>query len=209
MRKDYNNNGYNDRPESVPYGYTIAPTTPADCDNYGPGATTPGSYPGYAPTIPTDASEYRSNSNADYIPTEPFAPAEQAKTEVADLMSVAGQQVKPVVGWLVGIKGPARGKDFRLFSARNYIGRGAELEVSIEDLHISREAVVQVAYDPRSRTFLIAPCDNHNHCLSYLNDELLMGTCKLQAHDRVMIGETTELMFIPLCGADFDWKDSE
>lgn len=195
MRKDYDK-GNESRyipEESVPYGYTLPPTTPADFDASPafPASTMGGDFDSYMPTEPMD-----------------FRPAaDQAKTEVADLLSVSGQQVKPVVGWLVGIKGPARGKDFRLYSARNYIGRGSQLEVSIDDMHISREPVVQVAYDPRSRSFLIAPCDNRSHCLSYLNDELLMGTSKLKANDRVMLGETTELLFIPLCGPEFDWKD--
>lgn len=193
-RKDYNNE-YNN--ESVPFGYTVAPTAPADQPSAagktdGSGFGVSADFSRYTPTEPADNSAY-----------------DQGKTQVVDAIQYGEKSVQPVVGWLVGIRGTCRGKDFRLYSGRNYIGRAPENEVVLDDPQVSREPALQVAYDPRSRAFLAAPGNTHSRCLAYLNGELLMGTEKLKSYDKLMVGESSELVFVPFCGEEFDWRDSE
>jgi len=43
--------------------------------------------------------------------------------------------------------------------------------------------------------------------LVHLNDSALLSNAELKSRDRVTIGQTT-LLFVPLCGADFDWSDA-
>lgn len=46
-------------------------------------------------------------------------------------------KVDPVVGWLVCIAGSEKGKDFRIVSERNFLGRGEGMDIGIEgDMNI-------------------------------------------------------------------------
>src|SRR5215813_9514862 len=48
--------------------------------------------------------------------------------------------LEPVVGWLVCVEGPDRGRDYRIRSQRNFIGRDTRMDISIAgDSQISRE----------------------------------------------------------------------
>lgn len=112
----------------------------------------------------------------------------------------------PVVGWLVCIDGPAKGRDYRIHSQYNYIGRANHMDICISgDNCISAERHAVIAYDPRKRVFTFAP-GGMSLNLIYVNGETLMSPVKLNAFDQLTIGET-ELIFIPLCGERFDWND--
>ena len=37
----------------------------------------------------------------------------------------------PVVGWLVCIEGPSKGKDYRMIAEKNFIGRSPEMDIRI------------------------------------------------------------------------------
>ena len=41
-------------------------------------------------------------------------------------------KVDPVVGWLVCIEGVDKGKDFKIISERNFVGRSEEINISIQ-----------------------------------------------------------------------------
>ena len=111
--------------------------------------------------------------------------------------------INPVVGWLVCIVGPNKGRDYRLHSDRNMIGRAPNMEVCIEgDETISREDHCQVAFSPRTRTFNLIPGTGRN--LIYKNGEDVFVPTWLQAYDRIDIGESS-FLFVPFCGDDFEW----
>ena len=80
------------------------------------------------------------------------------------------ENVDPVVGWLVVVDGPGRGRDLRVGSGRNAIGRAGKNRIVLPfgDTQISRRAHLWVTYDPRNRRFSIAPGDGSN--LAYLDD---------------------------------------
>jgi hypothetical protein len=109
--------------------------------------------------------------------------------------------IEPVVGWLVCIKGINKGRDYRLHSDLNKLGRAPNMDVCIEgDETISRENHCQIAFSPRSKTFNIVPGDVRN--LIYLNDKDVLSPTKLEAYDRLDLGDSS-FIFIPF---DFDWE---
>ncbi len=114
---------------------------------------------------------------------------------------------EPVVGWLVCVKGEHFGEDFRLKSGRNFIGRSANMDVSIsKDNTVSRERHAIVVYEPRGNLFLMQPGDSKELC--YLNDQVVLSPQPLKSHDRLLVGKS-ELMFIPCCCEAFSWETSK
>ena len=111
--------------------------------------------------------------------------------------------IDPVVGWLVCVKGVNKGRDYRLHSDLNKLGRAPNMDVCIEDDQaISRENHCQIAFSPRSKTYNIVPGDGRN--ISYLNNQDVLSAMRLQAYDRLDLGESS-FIFIPF---EFDWGTS-
>lgn len=114
---------------------------------------------------------------------------------------------KPVVGWLVAIEGSEIGKDFRLCSGRNYIGRGKDMDVVLEgDPRVSRSKHAVILFDPRSQKTLCQAGDSKE--LFYRNDLVVTETVELQQGDVLTIGDS-KLMFVPFCGALHSWDKTE
>ena len=110
----------------------------------------------------------------------------------------------PVVGWLVCIKGPNRGKSYRLHSGSNFIGRGADMDVCIEnDRQISNTNAASISYDDRTKIFFLERGDGRNNI--FLNGSVLRRPEDVVRYDRIAIG-ASEFLFMPLCGERFDWK---
>jgi len=113
-------------------------------------------------------------------------------------------ELEPVVGWLVCIEGKSKGKDFRLHSEKNFIGREASNDVAIsDDSKISRKNHMIVSFNPKKNTFKILPGDGRG--LVYVNDEEVYSVQDLNAYDVIELGET-KLLFIPFCGPKFVWE---
>jgi len=111
----------------------------------------------------------------------------------------------PVVGWLVIVKGPGRGLGLRLGVGMNTIGRGEanRLRIDFGDPQISREKHCVVTFEPRRRVFYIQNEGGQN--LTYVGDVVVLQPKELLAGETISIGGT-DLRFIPLCGADFNWE---
>ena len=110
-----------------------------------------------------------------------------------------------VTGWLVCVKGPNKGMDFRIHSQNNHIGRAKHMDICIPgDPTISSERAATLIYDYKGKKFLIAA--GTGLTLTYLNGEIVTGSAILKAYDVINIGDT-DLLFIPLCGEQFDWKN--
>lgn len=110
---------------------------------------------------------------------------------------------RAVVGWLVCVRGPDRGRDFRLGEGRNSIGRSDAMDVRIKgDQGVSRERHAIVSFDPKSNVFKIHPGESHG--LTYVNGSVVDGAMVLQHFDRIEVG-ATELVFVSLCGDRFRW----
>lgn len=113
------------------------------------------------------------------------------------------QRIEPVVGWLTCIKGEDIGKDFKIVSEKNYIGRADEMHITINgDNTISRKNHVIIVYNPKQRNFMLIPGEGTG--LVYLNNDALYAPRELKSYDVIEIGNT-KFVFIALCGEHFDW----
>lgn len=138
----------------------------------------------------------------DYENTAPVGPA---VTSVAP--GTQSVTIQPVVGWLVCVEGAAKGRDFRIHSQYNYIGRARHMDICIEgDSTISSEKAAILAYDDQQRIFFFAPGQGRN--LVRVNERAVLTPVELQAYDRLTIGRST-FLFIPLCGERFDWNEQK
>ncbi len=109
-------------------------------------------------------------------------------------------------GWLAVISEGGRGASHALTFGMNTIGRSEANHVCIKngDSSISREKHALIIYDYDNNMFYIKHGDGQ--FLSYLNGQVLLETKELKANDRIKLG-STELIFIPLCSDEFNWKD--
>ncbi|HZW26238.1 MAG TPA: FHA domain-containing protein [Gallionella sp.] len=138
-------------------------------------------------------------------------PASNAGKTVAILPTRAGQSADsnqttfdPVTGWLVCTKGKDCGKDFRIVSGWNGIGRDPSMAICIpSDESISRQDHAKILYESKKRTFHLAAGDGRNAV--YLNGDVLLQPAQLKYSDVIELGNT-QLRFIPLCGEQFVWE---
>jgi hypothetical protein len=111
--------------------------------------------------------------------------------------------IEPVVGWLVAVEGVHKGKDFRLKSGKNFIGRSNSMDVALaNDKTVSRDRHAIVVYEPKNHLFLIQPGDSKELC--YLNNEVVLTPQVIKINDTVAVGES-KLMFFPCCSDVFNW----
>jgi len=112
--------------------------------------------------------------------------------------------IDPVVGWLISLEGKEKGRDYRIHTDNNYIGRGENMDICIRgDDTISRENHATVSYDSRDKIFYFTPGDGRS--IVRLNDKGVFATVELSAYDILEIGKT-KLIFLPLCGDRFEWE---
>ncbi|MCD8239186.1 MAG: FHA domain-containing protein [Clostridiales bacterium] len=108
----------------------------------------------------------------------------------------------PVVGWLVCIDGPEKGRDFRIHSGRNFIGRDFSNDIPLaNDGNISRKEVGYVIYEPKKNKFLVM---NGEGAGVYLNGKLITEPTELKNYDRVKIA-SYDMEFIAYCKGDKKW----
>jgi len=112
--------------------------------------------------------------------------------------------VDPVVGWIVCFDGYEKGRDFKLKSEKNFIGRDANMDICLEgDNTISRRNHAIIAYNPKNREFMITPGEGNG--LVYVQNEAVYSPVKLSPFNVLEIGNS-KFVFVPLCGENFDWK---
>lgn len=114
---------------------------------------------------------------------------------------------EPVVGWLVCIDGPQKGKDYRIYGRINSIGRDERMDICLRgDAAISRENHAKLAYDRKYNAFHIIPSEGANTI--YLNGEPVYVPMKLKTDDIIEIGDF-KLCFVPFCNENFAWDFDE
>jgi hypothetical protein len=115
--------------------------------------------------------------------------------------------VDPVVGWLVCIEGKDKGRDYRIHTENNYIGRSEKMDISIRnDDTISRENHAVISFDTREKLFYIAPGTGRS--IIRLNRKPCLGTAELAPYDVLEIG-SSKFVFITLCNEHFNWWDND
>lgn len=121
-------------------------------------------------------------------------------------IGIVAQQLgmDPVTGWLVSVSGPEKGRDYRIHSDNNFIGRGEKMDICIRgDETISRERHAVIAYDTRENLFYFAPGEGRS--INRVNGKAVLGMVTLEPYDEIEIG-CTKLVFIPFCGERFEWQ---
>ncbi|MDD5018574.1 MAG: FHA domain-containing protein, partial [Eubacteriales bacterium] len=112
--------------------------------------------------------------------------------------------IDPVVGWLVCIEGPEKGRDYRLHYGRNFIGRSAKMDVCIvEDDQISRDNHASIIYEPKKNAFILVYGEGTG---AALNDTAVDKPEKLKDGDIIKIGATV-LEFIAYCKGESKWQE--
>ena len=115
--------------------------------------------------------------------------------------------IDPVVGWLVCVNGKEKGREYRLHSDNKYIGRSEKMDICVRgDETISRENHAVVSYDSIDKIYYFSPGEGRN--IVRHNGKAIFQTVELNMYDRVVVGKT-ELLFMPLCGNDFEWSNEE
>ena len=113
-------------------------------------------------------------------------------------------EVDPVVGWVVCITGYDKGKDFKLKTEKNFIGRGPEMDVCISgDNTIARKNHAIIAYNPKQRVFMMLPGEGTG--IVYIQNEAVYAPRQMNSYDVIEIGNS-KFVFVALCGENFDWK---
>jgi hypothetical protein len=113
----------------------------------------------------------------------------------------------PVVGWLVVVGGLGLGAFRPIFEGNNTIGRAKTQRIPIDfgDETISSEEQAYLRYDSVDRKFLLVPNLSKTNIVA-VNDKKPTGATELAAMDLITMGRT-QLVFVPFCGADFDWAE--
>lgn len=115
--------------------------------------------------------------------------------------------IDPVVGWLVCIDGKEKGRDYRIHTDNNFVGRSERMDICIRgDETISRENHAIISYDSVDKIFYFSPGDGRS--IIRLNDKAIFQTVQIKAYDKLVIGKTT-FLFIPLCGEPFEWNGEQ
>jgi Inner membrane component of T3SS, cytoplasmic domain len=116
----------------------------------------------------------------------------------------SGLKDGPVVGWLVCLEGPDRGRDYRLRMEKNFIGRAPHMDVVIEnDSTVSRDKHAIVIFDPKKKVFWVLPGEASG--LVYLNGDLVNSPAQMKPDDILEVGQT-KLVLIPFCGDRYSWS---
>lgn len=54
---------------------------------------------------------------------------EKSQEEIEDILFL--EEEHPVCGWIVCVKGPRRGKDYRVMDGKNFVGRADDMDIQI------------------------------------------------------------------------------
>ena len=114
------------------------------------------------------------------------------------------QETAPVCGWVVCVSGPRQGKDYKIRSGKNFIGRADDMDIQIlGDNKISRRNHCVIVYDAKQGQTVLLPGDSNG--LVYLNDEAVYVPTGLNIYDVIELGES-KFLYIPFCGEHFKWE---
>jgi hypothetical protein len=127
-----------------------------------------------------------------FVPPPPKPEAAPGSTKRLD-STEAG--TRPVVGWLVCIEGPDRGKDYRLHAEKNFIGRDSSMDICLaRDESVSRSKHAIFVFDPKKRNYWLYPGDAQG--LVYLREELVNTPMQVGPYEVIEVG-SSKLVLVP------------
>ena len=108
-----------------------------------------------------------------------------------------------IVGWLVCIRGPEKGRDYKLYHGFNRIGRDYTMAVAVmDDLSISKEACLAVVYESKTNQFYAVQQPGG---AVYLNGILLESPKIIETGTIIELGNST-FEFIAFCREGRVWE---
>ena len=108
----------------------------------------------------------------------------------------------PVVGWIVCTEGPECGRDYRIHSGRNFIGRSYKMDISVmDDPSITRENHCSIVFDPKHSEFIFVSGEGTK---TYFKDKPLTEPELLNDGDVIGIGDSL-FVFIAFCKDERAW----
>lgn len=116
----------------------------------------------------------------------------------------AGQTV--VVGWLVVVEGPGRGRSVEIGPGSSSIGRDASERIALPfgDSYITGRSHARLIYELESRKFYLSHDQGQN--VTKLNGKVVGAMEPLQGGDVIQFGPETKALFVAL---DYDWSREE
>lgn len=128
----------------------------------------------------------------------------ETDVDAEELLFLEEQQ--PVCGWIVCISGPRQGKDYKIKSGKNFIGRADDMDIQIlGDNKISRRNHGIVVFDPKKRETVLLPGDSTG--IVYHQGDAVYMPKVLNTYDIIELGDS-KFLFIPFCGEHFMWEDA-
>ncbi len=113
------------------------------------------------------------------------------------------ETIKPVCGWLVCIDGARQGKDYKIITGKNFIGRADDMDIQIlGDNEISRRNHAVIVFDPKKKETVLLPGESNG--IVYLSDSALYSPAVLKPYDVIELGGS-KFLFMPFCGEHFMW----
>lgn len=185
--------------------FGAAPSSPEGIGKTAPVAGGFGASPGNAGASPGNNTPGGASNIGVTVAPESYRKKEREENKTVAIVEKKLKVNQPIVGWLVCIEGPEKGKDYQIQAKNNTIGRSGKMDICIrEDMTISRENHARLAYDEKHNNFHLIPAENTNNI--YLNDEPVYIPTKLEAYDCIEFGDS-KMVFIPFCSTRFTWKD--
>ena len=108
----------------------------------------------------------------------------------------------PVVGWLVCMEGENMGRDYRIHSGRNFIGRDFSNDIAISyDPTINRKDAGYIIYEPRKNMFMAV--NGESACIT-VDGELASKPCIITEESEIYIGKY-KFALAAFCKGDKRW----
>lgn len=111
------------------------------------------------------------------------------KTVAVDINAALGTEHvnKAVVGWLVAMKGPQKGQDFRLHDGRNVMGTAADVDVVVYDQFVSARHCVLLVEAKEAR-YVLQDLESRNK--TFVNNRQI-SKVDLIDNDEIRLGQAT------------------
>lgn len=108
-----------------------------------------------------------------------------------------------VTGWLVGLTGAVKGRDYRIRHGVNWVGRDFRADICIREAKdIDDLKQCALIYDGRGNRFYVRPGTGS---VTYLNGEILDKPQQLQLGDVLQMGSES-FEFVPFCREGRVWE---
>lgn len=117
------------------------------------------------------------------------------------------EDMQPVCGWIVCISGVRQGKDYKIKSGKNFMGRADDMDIQIlGDNKIARRNHGIIVYDPKKKETVLLPGDSNG--IVYFNGDAVYEPKVLNTYDVIELGDS-KFLFMSLCGKHFSWEDGK